>query len=318
VNSDLVGKYVNIASRAAGFLIKRFDGRVQDSAMQHPLLATLRAALPHIAANYEAREYNRALRQTMDLADAVNAYVDTAKPWDQAKDPANAVALHETCSVSIEAFRLLSLALKPVLPKLAEAVEAFLGIEPLVWADTNVPLSSTRPINAYKHLMTRVDPKQIEALLAANRDSLLATPEAAAPADAKSKAKAKAAAAAAAANNDETSGVISIDDFAKIDLRIAKIVDCKAVEGSDKLLQLTLDVGEEKTRNVFSGIKSAYRPEQLVGKLTVMVANLAPRKMKFGLSEGMVLAASATDEKAEPGLYVLEPDSGAKPGMRVK
>ncbi|RKT26342.1 methionyl-tRNA synthetase [Paraburkholderia sp. RAU2J] len=314
VNSDLVGKYVNIASRAAGFLIKRFDGRVQDSAMQHPLLATLRAAVPQIAANYEAREYNRALRQTMELADAVNAYVDTAKPWDQAKDPANAVALHETCSVSIEAFRLLSLALKPVLPKLAEAVEGFLGIEPLVWADANVPLSSARPINAYKHLMTRVDPKQVEALLAANRDSLQAAPEAAAPADAKNKAKA----AKAAANHDDTAGVISIDDFAKIDLRIAKIVDCKAVEGSDKLLQLTLDVGEEKTRNVFSGIKSAYQPEQLVGKLTVMVANLAPRKMKFGLSEGMVLAASAADEKAEPGLYVLEPDSGAKPGMRVK
>ncbi len=315
VNSDLVGKYVNIASRAAGFLIKRFDGRVQDSAMQHPLLATLRAAVPQIAANYEAREYNRALRQTMELADAVNAYVDTAKPWDQAKDPVNSVALHETCSVSIEAFRLLSLALKPVLPKLAEAVEAFLGIEPLVWADADVPLSSARPINAYKHLMTRVDPKQIEALIAANRDSLQATPEAAAPADAKAKSK---AAKAAAANKDETSDIISIDDFAKIDLRIAKIVDCKAVEGSDKLLQLTLDVGEEKTRNVFSGIKSAYQPEQLVGKLTVMVANLAPRKMKFGMSEGMVLAASATDEKAEPGLYVLEPDSGAKPGMRVK
>jgi methionyl-tRNA synthetase len=315
VNSDLVGKYVNIASRAAGFLIKRFDGRVQDSAMQHPLLATLRAAVPQIAANYEAREYNRALRQTMELADAVNAYVDTAKPWDQAKDPANAVALHETCSVSIEAFRLLSLALKPVLPKLAEAVEAFLGIEPLVWADANVPLSSTRPINAYKHLMTRVDPKQIEALVAANRDSLQATPEAAAPADAKAKSK---AAKAVVADKDETPDIISIDDFAKIDLRIAKIVDCKAVEGSDKLLQLTLDVGEEKTRNVFSGIKSAYQPEQLVGKLTVMVANLAPRKMKFGMSEGMVLAASSTDEKAEPGLYVLEPDSGAKPGMRVK
>jgi methionyl-tRNA synthetase len=290
---------------------------VQDSAMQHPLLATLRAALPQIAANYEAREYNRALRHTMELADAVNAYVDTAKPWDQAKDPANAVALHETCSVSIEAFRLLSLALKPVLPKLAEAVEVFLGIEPLVWADVNVPLSSARPINAYKHLMTRVDPKQIEALLAANRDSLQATPEAAAaPANAKNKAKAKAA--ATTAGNDETPGVISIDDFAKVDLRIAKIIDCKPVEGSDKLLQLTLDVGEEKTRNVFSGIKSAYQPEQLVGKLTVMVANLAPRKMKFGLSEGMVLAASATDEQAEPGLYVLEPDSGAKPGMRVK
>ncbi|WP_429536071.1 methionine--tRNA ligase subunit beta [Paraburkholderia youngii] len=283
--------------------------------MHHPLLGTLRAALPQIAAHYEAREYSRALRQTMELADAVNAYVDTAKPWDQAKDPANAVALHETCSVSIEAFRLLSLALKPVLPKLAEAVEAFLGIEPLVWADATVPLSSARPINAYKHLMTRVDPKQIEALLAANRESLQATPEAAA-ADAKAKAKAHAKAAAAA--KEEESGIISIDDFAKVDLRIAKIVDCKAVEGSDKLLQLTLDVGEEKTRNVFSGIKSAYQPEQLIGKLTVMVANLAPRKMKFGMSEGMVLAASAADEKAEPGLYVLEPHSGAKPGMRVK
>jgi methionyl-tRNA synthetase len=319
VNSDLVGKYVNIASRAAGFLIKRFDGRVQDSAMQHPLLASLRAAVPQIAAHYEAREYSRALRQTMELADAVNAYVDTAKPWDQAKDPANAVALHETCSVSIEAFRLLSLALKPVLPKLAEAVEGFLGIEPLVWADANVPLSSARPINAYKHLMTRVDPKQIEALIAANRDSLQATPETAgSAADAKAKSKAAKAAAAASAASDETPGIISIDDFAKIDLRVAKIVDCKAVEGSDKLLQLTLDVGEEKTRNVFSGIKSAYQPEQLIGKLTVMVANLAPRKMKFGLSEGMVLAASAADEKAEPGLYVLEPHSGAKPGMRVK
>jgi methionyl-tRNA synthetase len=310
---------VNIASRAAGFLIKRFDGRVQDSAMQHPLLASLRAAVPQIAAHYEAREYSRALRQTMELADAVNAYVDTAKPWDQAKDPANAVALHETCSVSIEAFRLLSLALKPVLPKLAEAVEGFLGIEPLVWADANVPLSSARPINAYKHLMTRVDPKQIEALIAANRDSLQATPETAgSAADAKARSKAAKAAAAASAASDETPGIISIDDFAKIDLRVAKIVDCKAVEGSDKLLQLTLDVGEEKTRNVFSGIKSAYQPEQLIGKLTVMVANLAPRKMKFGLSEGMVLAASAADEKAEPGLYVLEPHSGAKPGMRVK
>ncbi|MGF6600110.1 methionyl-tRNA synthetase [Paraburkholderia sp. GAS448] len=321
VNSDLVGKYVNIASRAAGFLIKRFDGRIQDSAMHHPLLATLRAAIPQIAANYEAREYNRALRQTMELADTVNAYVDSAKPWDQAKDPANAVALHETCSVSIEAFRLLSLALKPVLPTLAESVEAFLGIEPLKWSDASVPLSSDRPINAYKHLMTRVDPKQIGALLAANRDSLQATETGAPAADAKARAKAKAAAANGKADDkadSEESAIISIDDFAKIDLRIAKIVDCQAVEGSDKLLQLTLDVGEEKTRNVFSGIKSAYQPEQLVGKLTVMVANLAPRKMKFGLSEGMVLAASAADERAEPGIYVLEPDSGAKPGMRVK
>ncbi|MDN7739681.1 MULTISPECIES: methionine--tRNA ligase [Burkholderia] len=320
VNSDLVGKYVNIASRAAGFLIKRFEGRVQDSAMNHPLLASLREAIPQIAAHYEAREYSRALRQTMELADAVNGYVDTAKPWEQAKDPANAVALHETCSVSLEAFRLLSLALKPVLPKLVEAVEAFLGIAPLSWASAATPLSSTQPINAYQHLMTRVDSKQIEALLAANRDSLGAT-DAAASAEGAAKAskdakdaKKKPAKEAAAPAGD---GTISIDDFTRIDLRIAKIVACQAVEGSDKLLQLTLDVGEASTRNVFSGIKSAYKPEDLVGKLTVMVANLAPRKMKFGMSEGMVLAASSKDENAEPGLYILEPHSGAKPGMRV-
>jgi methionyl-tRNA synthetase len=326
VNSDVVGKYVNIASRAAGFLIKRFDARVQDSAMGHPLLATLREAIPQIAAHYEAREFGRAVRQTMELADAVNAYVDTAKPWDQAKDPANAVALHETVSVSLEAFRLLSIALKPVLPMLVANVEKFLGIAPLTWADAGAPLSSAQPINAYQHLMTRVDPKQIEALVAANRASLQPTDTGAAAAAAAAgaaggrtagKQAAAAPAAKAKAEADDT-GVISIDDFAKIDLRIARIVDCKAVEGSDKLLQLTLDVGEEKTRNVFSGIKSAYRPEDLVGKLTVMVANLAPRKMKFGLSEGMVLAASAADEKAEPGLYILEPHSGAKPGMRVR
>ncbi|AJX95946.1 MULTISPECIES: methionine--tRNA ligase [Burkholderia] len=328
VNSDLVGKYVNIASRAAGFLLKRFDGRVQASAMNHPLLATLRGAIPQIAAHYEAREYGRALRQTMELADAVNGYVDSAKPWELAKDPANAVALHETCSVSLEAFRLLSLALKPVLPRVAQGVEAFLGIAPLTWADAGMPLSPEQPVRAYQHLMTRVDPKQIDALLAANRGSLQGTAAAAEAGAANGNgagskngkgAKAAAQPAASAANADDgASPIISIDDFAKIDLRIAKIVACQAVEGSDKLLQLTLDVGEEKTRNVFSGIKSAYRPEQLVGKLTVMVANLAPRKMKFGLSEGMVLAASAADEKAEPGLYILEPHSGAKPGMRVK
>jgi methionyl-tRNA synthetase len=315
VNSDLVGKYINIASRAAGFLIKRFEGRVQDSAMQHPLLVQLREAIPQIAANYEAREYGRALRHTMELADAVNGYVDTAKPWEQAKDPANAVALHETCSVSLEAFRLLSLALKPVLPTLAENVESFLSIAPLTWADATKPLASAQPINAYQHLMTRVDPKQIEALLTANRASLQATE---APAAVAANASKKSKEAKKASAETETPDVISIDDFAKIDLRVALIVDCNVVEGSDKLLQLTLDVGEGKTRNVFSGIRSAYQPEDLKGKLTVMVANLAPRKMKFGLSEGMVLAASSADEKAEPGLYILEPHSGAKPGMRVR
>jgi methionyl-tRNA synthetase len=277
--------------------------------MRHPVLGTLRAAIPQIAAHYEARDYGRALRQTMELADTVNAYVDAAKPWDQAKDPANTAALHETCSVSIEAFRLLSLALKPVLPNLAQAVEAFLGIAPLAWTNVDTPLASRQPINAYRHLMTRIDPKQIEALLVANRQSLQAI---------ETPAPAKAKTVRAADEKADQSAVVSIDDFAKIDLRIAKIVDCRAVDGSDKLLQLTLDIGEEKTRNVFSGIKSAYQPEDLVGKLTVMVANLAPRKMKFGISEGMVLAASAADEKTEPGIYVLEPDSGAKPGMRVK
>jgi methionyl-tRNA synthetase len=322
VNSDLVGKYINIASRAAGFLIKRFEGRVQDSAMHHPLLVALREAIPQIAAHYEAREYSRALRQTMELADAVNAYVDTAKPWDQAKDPANAVALHETCSVSLEAFRLLSLALKPVLPTLAQGVEAFLAIEPLTWSHATTPLSSQQPINAYKHLMTRVEQKQVAALLAANQESLQATDAPAAAVAAASSSKAKANAKDAAKDtgkngDDAAPATITIDDFAKIDLRVALIVDCNYVEGSDKLLQLTLDVGEGRMRNVFSGIRSAYQPEDLKGRLTVLVANLAPRKMKFGVSEGMVLSA-AGDGSGEPGLYIIQPDSGAKPGMQVR
>jgi methionyl-tRNA synthetase len=332
VNSDLVGKYINIASRAAGFLVKRFGGRIDDAAMSHALLAQLREAVPTVAALYEQRDYSKALRQTMELADTVNGYVDTVKPWELAKDPARAQALHEACSVSLEAFRLLTLMLKPVLPLLAASVENFLAIAPLKWSDASTALSSQQPVNAYQHLMTRVDQKQVDALIAANQESLQATPGDIQPGGegarnvagveaqgAKAPKAAKAAkTAASSAGGDEGDGVISIDDFSKIDLRIALIVDCKAVAGSDKLLQLTLDVGEEKTRNVFSGIKSAYQPEQLVGKLTVMVANLAPRKMKFGLSEGMVLAASAADEKAQPGLYILEPNSGAKPGMRVR
>ena len=256
----------------------------------------------------------------MEQADAVNGYVDTVKPWDLAKDPAQAAALHEACSVCLEAFRLLTLYLKPVLPVTAEAVERFLNIAPQAWQDVARPLTADTAITAYKHLMTRVEGKQVEALLAANRDSLQASAPAADAAAAKNKDKtAKADKTTEKADKGTDDGVITIDDFAKIDLRIARIVDCKAVEGSDKLLQLTLDAGEAQTRNVFSGIKSAYpQPEALVGKLTLMVANLAPRKMKFGLSEGMVLAASATDEKAEPGIYILEPHDGAKPGMRVK
>ncbi len=305
VNSDLVGKFVNIASRSAGFLVKRFEGRVNDAALANPLMVQLREAAPQIADLYEKREYSKALRAVMELADAVNAYVDTEKPWDLAKDEAQRDKLHAACSVALEAFRLLAVYLKPILPNTVGRIETFLNVEPLNWRAIDAQLSSARPIQPYSHLMTRVDKKQVDALLEANRQSLQATAD-----------------AVPAANGtpaiEPMAETIAIDDFAKIDLRVAKIVACQRVEGSSKLLQLTLDIGEGKTRNVFSGIQSAYAPEDLVGKLTVMVANLAPRKMKFGLSEGMVLAASAADEKAQPGLYILEPHAGAVPGMRVR
>ena len=306
VNSDLVGKYVNIASRAAGFLVKRFDGKVDAAALTHPLLAQLRDAAPTIAALYEAREYSKALRAVMELTDTVNAFVDTEKPWELAKQDDQRAALHAACSVALEAFRLLTVYLKPIMPAMAEGVETFLNIPPLTWASVATPLQADRPVNAYRHLMTRIDTKQIDTLLAANRESLQAAPQTQVSGD-----------AAGAPGIEPVADTITIDDFGKIDLRVAKIVACQRVEGSTKLLHLTLDMGEGRTRNVFSGIQSAYTPEQLVGKLTVMVANLAPRKMKFGMSEGMVLAASAADEKAQPGLYLLEPHSGAVPGMRI-
>ncbi|MGA0611797.1 methionine--tRNA ligase [Caldimonas sp. KR1-144] len=298
VNSDLIGKYVNIASRAAGFIAKRFDGRLSGDlgAEGDALVSALSDARESVAALYEQREYGKALREIMLLADRVNEYVDQHKPWELAKNPEHAAALHHACSTCIEAFRLLTVYLKPVLPALARQVEAFLRIEPLRFADAAQRLGA-QAIGSYQHLMQRVDTKQLDALF---EPPAPAAPEQASP------------------GGEEIAPVITIDDFAKIDLRIAKIVDAEHVEGSDKLLRLTLDVGEGRTRNVFSGIKSAYKPEELVGKFTVMVANLAPRKMKFGLSEGMVLAASHADEKANPGLYVLEPWPGATPGMRVR
>ena len=214
--------------------------------------------------------------------------------------------MHEVCSRLIEAFRILTVYLKPVLPALAANVEALLNIAPLQWPDSSVPLPTGHVINGYSHLMTRVEPKMLDALFDAP----------AAPAAA--PAATEAVVVDAASDIEALAPEISIDDFAKVDLRIAKIVNCEAVDGSDKLLRLTLDVGEGRLRNVFSGIKSAYKPEELVGKLTVMVANLAPRKMKFGISEGMVLAASAKDEKAQPGIYILNPWPGAEPGMRIR
>ncbi|GAP33720.1 methionine--tRNA ligase [Piscinibacter sakaiensis] len=308
VNSDLVGKYVNIASRAAGFLAKRFDGQVaaQRGPEAQALLDALRAPREALAELYEGRDYGKALREVMALADRVNAYVDQHKPWELAKDPDRAAALHETCSTCIEAFRLLTIYLKPVLPALASQVETFLNVPPLQWADAARGLADAGPhrIGAYQHLMQRVDPKQVDALLEA-------PPAAGGGAGA-------AAEAPALPGGEAIAPEIGIDAFAQTDLRIARIVAAERVEGSTKLLRLTLDAGEGRTRNVFSGIASAYAPEQLAGKLTVLVANLAPRKMKFGVSEGMVLAASHADEKTQPGIFVLEPGPGAQPGMRVR
>ena len=298
VNSDLIGKYVNIASRAAGFLARRFGGRVSaDLGVEgRVLLDGLRAPHEAIAELYETRDYGKALREIMALADRVNEYVDQNKPWELAKKEGQDAPLHDVCSVCIEAFRLLTLYLKPVLPMLAAQVEAFLNIPPLQWHDATRALGG-HAIGEYKHLMQRVDPKQIDALL---------------------EPPAAPVAAPVVPGGEPIAAQIGIDDFSKIDLRIAKIVSAERVEGSTKLLRLTLDAGEGRLRNVFSGIASAYAPEELAGKLTVLVANLAPRKMKFGISEGMVLAASHADEKAQPGIHVLEPWPGAQPGMRVR
>jgi methionyl-tRNA synthetase len=298
VNADLIGKYVNIASRAAGFIAKRFGGKLGEiSADGDAVLEHLRDAAPQVAELLGEREYGKALREVMLLADRVNEYVDQNKPWELAKQDGMDARLHDVCTVCIESFRLLTLYLKPVLPALAAQVEDFLKIQPLQWADAQKALGAGHAIGEYKHLMQRVDPKLLDALFEA---PAAPEPEKVLP------------------GGEELAPTISIDDFARIDLRIAQIVACEAVEGSTKLLRLTLDVGEGKTRNVFSGIASAYKPEDLVGKLTVMVANLAPRKMKFGVSEGMVLAASHADEKAQPGIYVLNPWPGAQPGMRVR
>ena len=292
VNADLIGKYVNIASRAVKFV---------------PGGALTAAAAPGDAAGlvsrvrelFEAREYGKALREIMAYADEVNTRFDSAAPWKLAKEGRGDEAAR-VGSECLEAFKVMTACLKPVLPALAQQAEAFLQIAPLTWDTAAQPMGTAHAVGEYQHLMQRVDPKQLDALF-----------ELPPPAPA-------VAAPACDPGGEALAPTITIDDFAKIDLRIAKIVNCEAVEGSTKLLRLTLDVGEGKTRNVFSGIASAYQPADLIGKLTVLVANLAPRKMKFGVSEGMVLAASHADEKAHPGIHVLEPWPGAQPGMRVR
>jgi len=304
VNSDLIGKYVNIASRAATFITKHFDGKLSPSnadPKRETSTGFAFASAGDIAEAYQAREFGKVLREVMRIADRVNERFDQTKPWALAKDPARRGELQDVCTDALSAFRVLTYYLAPVMPVTAEKVARMLGLPlPLRWSDLELTPTSIRP---YEHLMARIDPKQIDALLEGPKAAAAASPSAS-----------NAAASAPAPAQASGAGTSTVDDFAKIDLRIAKIVNAEHVEGADKLLKLTLDVGEGRTRTVFAGIKSAYKPEDLVGRLTAVVANLAPRKMKFGVSEGMVLAASGDT----PGIFLLSPDSGAQPGMRIK
>jgi methionyl-tRNA synthetase len=297
VNSDLIGKYVNIASRAANFISKHFDGQLAYQGDVQALQTELAQVTEAVRADFELREYGRAIRQIMAYADQINQAFDTAQPWVMAKgissaDAAQKAALQNVCSRALAGFKALSVMLAPVLPVLTDRVaqELFGADRSYSWAD-----AATLPtqITPFKHLMQRVEPKML--------DDLLEPP----------------AAPVVVPGGEAIADTIDIKDFAKVDLRIAHIVNCTAVEGSDKLLCLTLDAGEGRHRQVFSGIKSSYAPGDLIGKLTVLVANLAPRKMRFGVSEGMVLAASHNDDKVDAGIYILEPWPGAQPGMRI-
>ena len=294
VNSDLVGKVVNIASRSSGFIKKRFDGKLSPNCAEPELFQQFIDANTTIAEFYENREFGKAMREIMALADKANQYIDEKKPWLVAKEEGKDAELHDICSMGINLFRLLVAYLKPVIPVLAENTEDFLNIEAQVWP-SNAQALLNHEIKKFKPLMTRVEADKIEAIVEASKDNLVkeAEPE--------------------VKKFEPIADTIEFDDFAKIDLRIAKIIKAEHVEGADKLLQLTVDIGDE-TRNVFAGIKSAYAPEDLEGKLTVVVANLQPRKMRFGMSEGMVLAAGPGGKE----LWVLSPDQGAQAGMRVK
>ena len=301
VNADLVGKVVNIASRCAGFIGKRFEGRLSAGFPEPQMYRDFVAAGASIARAYEAREYSHAVREIMALADRANQYIDEKKPWAAIKEPGREGEVHEVCSVGLNLFRVLMTYLKPVLPVMAAKSEAFLQIEPLAWNGLDTPLTDHR-IAPFQPLMTRVEEEKINAMLDESRQDLR-----------EKGADAEAPATGTALREEPIAAEIEYADFAKLDLRVARIVEARHVEGADKLLQLTLDLDGE-TRNVFAGIKSAYTPEDLEGKLTVMVANLKPRKMRFGVSEGMVLAAGPGGKD----LWILEPQPGAQPGMRVK
>lgn len=295
VNADLVGKWVNIASRCAGFITQLFEGRLSSQLDEPKLFETFVAKGDEIANCFEQREYNRAIREIMGLADLANRYIDEQKPWVLAKSPELASRTQAVCTTGLNLFRILSTYLKPILPDLIEAAESFLKSE-LTWDARRFPLLDHH-ISVFKPLIQRIDPKEVNAMLSDSQPDL--TPH--------------QAPKQGPLVQDPLRETITIEDFAKVDLRIAKIVQAEHVEEAQKLLKLTLDIGGE-TRQVFAGIKEAYKPEDLVGKLTVMVANLAPRKMRFGISEGMVLAAGPGGSE----LWILEPHSGAEPGMRVK
>jgi len=311
VNSDLVGKLVNIASRCAGFITRGSEGRLADRLPDPALHEAFVAAAGSIAEAYEGRDLARVVREAMALADRANLYIDQHKPWLMAKDPARAAEVQAICTQGLELFRLLMIYLKPIVPRLAAGAEDFLGVGEQHWDSTGASLTG-RTIGTYQPLATRVDPSAIKALLEAAVESLkpagLPTDAATAAAPAATAAPARAAATEAAA-----AAPIGIEEFARVDLRVARIVEAAAVEGADKLLRLVVDLGTER-RTVFAGIRQAYAPEQLVGRLTVVVANLAPRKMRFGTSEGMVLAAGA----GGADIFLLAPDAGAQPGMKVK
>nr|WP_320167378.1 methionine--tRNA ligase [uncultured Methylophaga sp.] len=299
INADLVGKVVNIASRCAGYLSKKCDGQLSDSLADVALFENFTNQAEVIAERYEKREFGQAMREIMALADRANQYIDEMKPWALAKEEGKEQEVQAIYSMGINLFRMLIAYLKPVLPKTAEQAEAFLNIQPLNWAEIASPLLG-HTINKFTPLMTRIEKEKIDAIIEESKENMAETK----PVEKQTVGN---------TNIDPIADEIQFDDFAKIDLRIAKIVNAEHVEGADKLLKLTLDIGLGK-RQVFAGIKSAYSPEDLIDKLTVMVANLAPRKMRFGLSEGMVLAAGPGGKD----LFILNPDNGAQPGMRVK
>lgn len=310
VNADLVGKVVNIASRCASFISKKFGGKLTADIAEPALLAEFTAAGETIAESFEKREFARAIREIMALADKANQYIDAKAPWVLAKNEATLTEAHLVCSMGINLFRVLMHYLKPVLPAMAKEVELFLNDE-LSWSTYQTALTN-HSINVFKPLMQRVEMTKVEAMVEGSKENLQPTATVA-PKAAETKTAAPAAGVVADGAIEPIGETINIDDFAKLDLRVARIINAEHVEGADKLVKLQLDLGNEQ-RQVFAGIKSAYQPEQLIGRLTVMVANLAPRKMRFGMSEGMVMAAG-------PGgsdIFLLTPDDGATPGMRVK